>query len=132
MHRSLSSYIKNMDRSDLIDAILVEMERVWGDDGFSGAWEEYEWLLENYGITEDEDGDWMGILAHESGEVDPDDEWTPQWEAFVTDDDQVIPLLSALLKKYRSNSVSVPDNLPHVIRRIDPASGLEIREVRPL
>jgi broad specificity phosphatase PhoE len=120
-----------MTRSDLIDAILNEMDRVWGDEGFSGAWEEYEWLLEHYGVTEDEDVEWSGILEYEAGEVDPDDEANPQWMSFVTADERVIPFLEQLLKKYRSNTVVVPPDLPEVVRRVDPRTGAEIREVLP-
>jgi hypothetical protein len=121
-----------MNRSELIDAVLDEMERVWGEGGFSGTWEQYEWLLEHYGITDDEDVEWMGVLNYEHGIVDEDDEWTPEWEAYVTDDDKVIVFLSSLLSKYRSNSVSLPEYLPEVIHRIDPVTGMSVREVGPL
>ena len=118
-------------RSDLIDAILEEMNRVWGDDGFSGAWEEYEWLLEAYGVTEDDDVEWSGILEYEADEIQPHDGANKKWMSFVTDDEQVIPFLQQLLKKYRSNTAVLPANLPRVTRRIDPRTGAEIREVFP-
>jgi len=120
-----------MTRSELIDAILNEMDRVWGDEGFSGAWEEYEWLLEHYGVTEDDDVDWSGILAYEADEVEPDDAANPKWMSFVTADEQVIPFLEVLLKKYQSNTVVVPPDLPAVVRRVDAGTGEEIREVLP-
>jgi hypothetical protein len=113
-----------MTRSDLVGAILNEMDRVWGDKGFSGSWAEYEWLLEHYGITEDEDVEWSGILEYNSDEVEPDDASNPEWMSFVTDDEQVIPFLIRLLDKYRSNTAVVPANLPTVIRRVDPQTGM--------
>ncbi|MEW5927728.1 MAG: hypothetical protein AB1941_09590 [Gemmatimonadota bacterium] len=120
-----------MTRSDLIDAIRNEMDRVWGDEGFSGVWEEYEWLLEHYGVTEDDDVEWSGILEYEADAVDPDDAANPEWMSFVTHDEQVIPFLEQLLKKYQSNTVVVPPDLPEVVRRVDPRPGEAIREVRP-
>ena len=41
-----------MTRAELIDAIMREMERVWGETGFEGTTAEYTWLLAQYAITE--------------------------------------------------------------------------------
>jgi hypothetical protein len=98
-------------RSDLMDAILHEMNRVWGEDSFSGAWVQYDWLLKTYGVTEDDDFKWLGILEYEADEVHPEDAADPEWMGFVTDDAQVIPFLQLLLKKYRSRRVVAPANL---------------------
>lgn len=100
-----------MTRSDLIDAILEEMARIWGEDGFSGTGEGYEWLLKAYGVTEDDDVEWLGILEYEADEIHPEDAADPKWMSFVTDDGQVIPFLRQLLKKYRSHRAVVPANL---------------------
>lgn len=97
-----------MARAELIEAILEEMERVWSDEGFSGTPGEYEWLREHYGIEEDEDVEWLGILAHDTGDVDPEDVANPTWMSFVTDDEKVIPFLTRLLEKYRSSSTTAP------------------------
>ena len=120
-----------MTRSDLIDAILSEMDRVWGAEGFSGAWEEYEWVLEHYGVTEGDDVAWSGILDFDAEELDPDDAANQKWMSFVISDEQVIPFLEQLLKKYQGNTVVVPRDLPPVVRRVDPRTGEEIREVLP-
>ena len=53
-----------MTRPELIEAVLTEMHRVWGDEGFGGTFPEYEWLLANYGITEEEDVQWQFVLQY--------------------------------------------------------------------
>lgn len=100
-------------RSELLNQVVSEIERIWGEDGFSGSFEEYEWLLENYGITEEEDNKYIDILEYDSNEFeddtssinDLDEEELKEVMDFVTDDDAVCEFLSALLLKYRSNTI---------------------------
>ena len=58
-----------MTRSELIDAVMGEMERVWGEAGFEGTVTEYHWLFAHYGITEEEDVQWQLVLEHNMGEL---------------------------------------------------------------
>lgn len=44
-----------MRKNELIEAIITEMDRLWGVDGFNGTTDEYEWLQQNYGISEEDD-----------------------------------------------------------------------------
>lgn len=37
-------------RSALIDAVMIEMERVWGPHGLGGEQIQYDWLLKHYDI----------------------------------------------------------------------------------
>ncbi|MGH7461541.1 MAG: hypothetical protein ACREMA_11005 [Longimicrobiales bacterium] len=120
-----------MNRQQLIDAITSEIDRIWGDVEREGDFGEYEWLLANYGITEHDDVDWLGILNHESGEIDPDDAENPEYLAWVADDARVIPFLHQLLQKYQSNTVIAPTDILYVTRRIDRTTGEEIREEWP-
>lgn len=110
-----------MNRQSLIDAILIERERIWSETDFSGEWGEYEWLESNYGVTTDDEANWTGILNHEYGVNDPEDD--PEFLAFITDDVRVVPFLQDLLRKYRSNSAVAPRDIPIVRRRSDPATG---------
>jgi hypothetical protein len=116
-----------MTRSELIEAISAEIDRIWSVVEFSGGWGEYEWLEANYGVTLDDDADWIGILNYEAGITDPDDE--PVFENFASDDMRVIPFLEQLLQKYRSNTIIAPADIPRVTIRIDQATGETIREV---
>lgn len=104
-----------MTRDELIDEIFEEIERVWGERGPGGSWDEYVWLFENYDITDVEDIQWMEVLDYCSGELDDDDLDDEDKKAlmdFVTDDATVISFLQILLQKYRSNNVSFPDDAP--------------------
>ena len=92
-------------KSLLIDAVIREMQRVWGEQSFDGKQEEYDWLLANYGITEEEDVRWQLILEDYFGELVADE---------LEEDDDVLPILrnpqaandflAQLLSKYRSAS----------------------------
>jgi hypothetical protein len=114
-----------MTRSDLIQAIAAEIDRIW-PDGFSGGWGQYEWLEANYDVTLDDDSDWTGILNYEAGVSDSDDD--PLFLEFAADDSRVIPFLQHLLEKYQSNSVTAPDDIPSITMRVDPDTGETIRE----
>lgn len=73
-------------RGELIIKILHRMDHIWGgfkeadqfvifggryyDDskGFGGSWKEYEWLEKHYGITMEEDNQWLDVLYDFFGE----------------------------------------------------------------
>lgn len=84
----------------LIDAIASEKSRVWGEEGFRGEPKQYRWLLEWYGITEEEEALWSAILLHEfSGVTEEDcDEKT---KAFLNNRNELAQFLYGLLRKYR-------------------------------
>lgn len=55
--------MKAMTRSDLIESLLAEIDRVWGPEGFGGESEAYAWLKEHFGISEEEDLQWQDVLS---------------------------------------------------------------------
>jgi len=59
-----------LNRTELIDAVLQEMERVWGAEGFGGEPIEYVWLESQYHVSEEEDVQWQLILEYAIGEPD--------------------------------------------------------------
>jgi hypothetical protein len=91
-----------MNRAELIESVLEEMQRVWGDEGFGGSFPEYEWLLTNYGITEEEDVQWQFVLQHDMDDMPEEDREDEEVMQFVEDDAAVLPFLQILLRKYRS------------------------------
>ena len=102
-----------MTRDELFDGVLVEMERVWGEPGFGGEFEAYDWLLENYGITEEDDNRWMDICAQERGELedalaDLAEQERAEVVAFLADDARVTDFLKELLQRYQSSGEVYP------------------------
>jgi hypothetical protein len=97
-----------MNRAEFVGAILVEMQRVWGDEGHGGTIPEYEWLLFNYGITEEEDVRWQLVLEYDELLSDEDQEDDEVMD-FVLDEPAVLAFLTSLLQKYRSGSVTYID-----------------------
>ena len=95
-----------MTQDKLITAIIREMDRVWGKDGLGGSWEEYEWLLTHYGITEEEDVQWQLILEHDMDELSPEDAEDEELMQFLNDEQAVHAFLERLLQKYRSNTIT--------------------------
>lgn len=102
-----------MTKDELFDSVLTEMERVWGEPGFGGEYEAYDWLMEHYGITEEEDNTWMDICAQYRGEL-PDalSDLTEQERAevlgFLADDARVTDFLKGLLQRYQSSDAVYP------------------------
>ena len=96
----------DMTRTELIDAVLEEMNRVWGEDGLGGEQEEYAWLLENYNITEEDDVKWQLILQHCMDDLYDEDLEDEELMLFLEDDHAVIRFLQEFLRKYRSSSAS--------------------------
>ncbi len=95
-----------MDRSQLIDAIMREMDRVWGTTGFHGTQDDYAWLLTHHGITAEEDRRWMEVLYASSGDGGREQTEDAGRTQFLNNDRAVRAFLEQLLQKYRSNTVA--------------------------
>ncbi|MNF55136.1 hypothetical protein D3C84_365860 [compost metagenome] len=105
--------MKAMTRSDLIESVLAEMNRVWGPEGFGGEFEAYAWLKEHFGISEEEDVQWQDVLSDWAGSLDVDLEDLDEAEkkrviAFLQDDSAVMTFLETLLQRYKSSSTTYP------------------------
>jgi hypothetical protein len=97
--------------TQLMEAILEEVARVWGDDdGLIGEPAEYAWLLENYGITEDEDYHWHLLLQDNMGELSEEDSADPDNQEFLEDEDAVHDFLKMFLEKYQSSDAVYPEH----------------------
>lgn len=95
-------------RTTLVDAVLIEVTRVWGKEGLQGNASEYAWLLDTYGISEEEDVQWQLVLEHEIGEMLDEDLDDDEVMVFVEDDVAVIGFLQRFLAKYQSSTASFP------------------------
>jgi len=93
-----------MNKAQLIQAVLQEMERVWGPEGFGGESEEYAWLQSRYGISEEEDVQWQLILQYEIDDL-PEEDWEEEEiMQFLEDNFAVVLFLEGLLRKYRRST----------------------------
>ncbi|WP_338496600.1 hypothetical protein [Delftia tsuruhatensis] len=97
-----------MTKSELIDGVLHEMDRVWGDEGLDGKTEEYEWLLKNYNISEEEDVQWQLILQHHMDDLPAEDQEDDEVMSFLEDPHAVKQFLQAFLAKYKTSSATYP------------------------
>ncbi|ODJ93162.1 hypothetical protein BB779_01200 [Pseudomonas viridiflava] len=102
-----------MIKDELFAGVLVEIERVWGEPGFGGDFEAYDWLLENYGITEEDDNRWMDICAQDRGELehalaDLTKDQRAEIEEFLANDARVTDFLKGLLQRYQSSGAVYP------------------------
>lgn len=102
-----------MTKDELFVAVLAEMERVWGDQGFGGEVHAYGWLYENYGITEQDDLHWQDIFDHYGNNLseslaDLSDEEIAEVMEFVQDDSKVKRFLTNFLDQYRSSTAIYP------------------------
>ena len=94
-----------MTKSRIIKEVLKQMTRVWGaGEGLGGTEEEYEWLLANYGISEEEDVRWQLILQDSMDDLPEEDADDPEVRAFVDDEEAVQAFLEAFLARYRSST----------------------------
>jgi len=105
--------MKAMTRSDLIESVLAELDRVWGPEGFGGESEAYAWLKEHFGISEEEDLQWQDVLSDWAGSLDVDLEDLDEAEkerviAFLQDEPAVTTFLEALLQRYKSSTATYP------------------------
>ncbi len=116
IYNAMFAFFKDVSlrkRYELLDLIVDQINRIWGDSGFSGNFEEYDWLLEHYGVTEEEDNTYLDILEYRLDNgftelssvymLDADEQ--ARIMEFIHDDVAVCAFLAALLQKYKSNSV---------------------------
>ena len=93
-----------MTKSELVDRVLDEMDRVWGDEGLGGDPEEYDWLLANYKITEEEDVQWQLTLQDHMGDLPVEDQEDEEVMLFLENSDAVTNFLQTYLSKYKGAS----------------------------
>jgi len=98
----------SMNRAQLIDAVLDEMERVWGDEGLGGSDREYRWLASEYGITEEEDVQWQLVFQYDIDDMLEEDLEDDEVMTFLEDDLGVVLFLERFLAKYRSSEKKYP------------------------
>ncbi|RDU94565.1 hypothetical protein DWV00_33340 [Trinickia dinghuensis] len=84
---------------------LPKWTKSWGHDGLAGEPEHYAWLLEQYGISEEEDVQWQLVLEYSMHTLSNEDREDLEVMQFVEDDGQVIPFLEGLLHKYESAQI---------------------------
>lgn len=95
-------------RAKLIDAIVTEINRVFGEGGFDGTESQYAWLLNTYGVTEEEDVQWQTICEFERADLDEDlyeEDELEQLYQWLENDQVIVAFLEALLTKYRSSGI---------------------------
>jgi hypothetical protein len=98
-------------RTELIDAIAVEIDRVFGKGGFDGDDSQYEWLLANYGVTEEADVQWQQVCEYERSEIPEDRYEEDELEAlyaWLEDAAAVHAFLEGMLTQYRAGSAAFP------------------------
>lgn len=95
-----------MTKSEMIDAVIQEMDRVWVNNGFDGSPEQYEWLLKNYNISEEDDVKWQLIMEHHMDDLCTEDQNDDDVMAFLENTISVNRFLQEFLTKYRSSSKS--------------------------
>ncbi|WP_239989847.1 hypothetical protein [Pseudomonas syringae] len=105
--------MKHRTKSELIESLLAEMNRIWGPDGFGGKPEAYAWLQEHFKISEEEDVKWQDVLSEWAGTLeedtaDLDEDEQKQVKAFLQDDSAVIVFLESLLHRYKSSDTTYP------------------------
>jgi len=66
--------------------------------------EEYRWLEENYGISEEDDVWWQLTIQHHFGELPEEDRDDAEVMNFLSDDVRVEQFLRDLLRRYRSST----------------------------
>jgi hypothetical protein len=100
--------VQGLDARDkLIDSILVEIWRVW-QGKFNGTEAEYQWLVNNYGISEEDDSRLVLILEQQEGKSDRLAEYEDNSEvhAFLGDNVAITEFLTTMLRRYKSNDIS--------------------------
>lgn len=105
--------MKGLTRSELIESVLAEMDRVWGPEGFGGEIEAYAWLKEQFEISEEDDVLWQDVLSDWAGTLDDDTEDLGEDEknqltAFLQNDSSVTAFLQSFLQRYKSCDGTYP------------------------
>jgi hypothetical protein len=98
-----------MTRDHLIEAVVAEMERIWGKTVFDGTAAEYEWLLSSYGITEEEGVQWQLLLQYQMQDLSDEDREDPEVTDFVENKAAAVEFLVTLLRKYQNSSARYRD-----------------------
>lgn len=105
--------MKRLTRSELIELVLAEIDRIWGPKGFGGEFEAYAWLKANFEVSEEEDVQWQDVLSYWSGTFDEDttdleEDEKEHVKAFLQDDFAVTNFLETLLQRYTSSDATYP------------------------
>jgi hypothetical protein len=98
---------KGMVRDSLMQTIVAEVMRVWPEDSFEGTDDQYAWLYEHYGITEQDDVKWQCALADwmdEDPDLDLTDPADRELMTFLTDEGAMQSFLVQLREQYRRGS----------------------------
>ena len=98
---------KRVERDSLMQTIVTELTRVWPGDCFEGTDDQYTWLYEHYGITEDDDVKWQCALADwmdEDPDLDRTDPADRELMAFLADERAMQAFLFRLREKYHQGS----------------------------
>ena len=98
-----------MVSDSLMQTIVDELQRIWPGDCFEGANDQYAWLYEHYGISEQDDVKWQCALSAWMDE-DPDLELADPADreliAFLSDEEAMQSFLAQLREQYhRGNAV---------------------------
>jgi hypothetical protein len=103
--KSTPKKVDDMSSDEIISEIIDKIGRIFGVNGFGGTTEEYAWLLNKYGVTEEEDNSWIDIIDFEGADgLNPQDEDEARVVGFLLDPTAVRGFLVSLLRKYRSCS----------------------------
>jgi hypothetical protein len=97
-----------MAKSEHIEAVIAEMSRVWGEDGLGGEKCEYEWLVQKYGITEEEDVLWQLILQDDKDDLTEEDLDDEELMTFLAEEPTVLAFFDVLFRKYQKHSAVYP------------------------
>jgi len=91
----------------IVRHIVRRLTAIFGKDGSGGSWEEYAWLEENCGVSEEDDNKWLDLLGHyqvdleeQASWVDLSDEEKRDILAFVTDREKHLPFLLDVAQRY--------------------------------
>jgi hypothetical protein len=88
----------------LMQTIVDELQRVWPGDSFEGTDDQYAWLYEHYGVTEQDDVKWQCALAawmDEDPDLDRADPADRELLAFLSDEEAMQSFLVQLRQQYR-------------------------------
>lgn len=92
---------------------------IFGPEGLEGTFEEYEWLMENYSVSEEDDVKWVDLLHYYNGDLDENpsiatlsDEERAEVMRFVSDKEAHLPFLFEIVHKYDASRKRFPRRTP--------------------
>lgn len=94
-----------MRRNQLLAAIDAEIDRIWGEDGFDGTSEDYQWIKQNYGISEEDHVLWQLIFEYDEDVLPDEDREDKDLMVFLEDKKAVREFLQDHLQKYLNSSI---------------------------